>query len=159
MTGKMTFAIPNTGIVVAPILAGPAVEPRACLALLNATQHFLMDQLAASGDGPVTSDPWTYDLDTGVYVSALSKSFEGNKEPFTWGILNATMGWLIPHLAPISKYRQQASIHVRNNGVFIGGIGLWPGYTGVNTPQTVGGVLGPPSGMGQFNNGEEDVVS
>ena len=142
MIWKGTFQVPNTRTTVALSLgarkAGPA---QSVFNVLNGTQHFLMDQLAASGDGqiPLSHDPLYYDLEQGSYLTAES----WRTEHFTWGILNSTIGWLIPHLAPISKYRQFVGARVSDGDWgLIGYITVESGYTGRFLPEILPGAAG-----------------
>ena len=142
MVNKGQFQVPNTQIFIGLILGGRKAGPaQSMFNVLNGTQHFLMDQLAASGDGqiPQSHDPFYYDLEQGSWLVAES----WGKGHFTWGILNATMGWMIPHLAPISKYRQYVGAYVTHSEWgLIGHIDVEAGYTGRFLPEILAGAAG-----------------
>lgn len=142
MVSKGGFQVPNTRILVSLSLGGrKGGPPQAMFNVLNGTQHWLMDQLAASGDGqiPQSHEPFYYDLEQGSYLFAESYK----TAHFTWGILNATMGWLIPHLAPVSKYRQFVGAYIADLDYgLIGRLHVESGYTGRFLPEILQGAAG-----------------
>ena len=141
MINKGQFQVPNTRTTVSLSLGNKAGPAQAVFNVLNGTQHFLIDQLAASGDGqiPQSHDPFYYDLEQGSWF--LAESY--GTQHFTWGILNATLGWLIPHLAPISKYRQRLGAYVEDGDWgLIGHLTVDVGYTGRFLPEILQGAAG-----------------
>lgn len=123
-----TFRIRNTPLTVSVGL-NSIVEPEALFNLLNATQRHLAAQLAASGDSqlPPSQEPFYYNLEQGVWLEAIS--FTDYKQHFTWSMLNETLTWLIPHLAPVSKYRQGGMLAVgHDTWGYVGRIFIQAGY-------------------------------
>lgn len=128
MIGPSLFQIPNTPLSI-QLGLGQIVDPEAMFNLLNATQRHIAAQLAASGDSqlPPSQEPFYYNLDQGMWFEAIS--FTEYKQHFTWSMLNETMNWLVPHLAPVSKYRQSAVMFVRHETWgSVGRIFVQPGY-------------------------------
>lgn len=141
MVNRETFAIPNTQLTVYLMLSSP-VDTVSMRNFLNITHKFFTDQLAASGDGqlPPSRNPFTYDMNQGLYMKATNHQPD---QHFTWGYLNAIMGWLIPHLAPISKYRQEIGMMVTHaDWGYVGYIGIKTGYTGSPLPEILPGPAG-----------------
>ena len=142
MVGPAMFQIPNTPTLITLGLTGP-VSPRANLNLLNATARFISNQLEASGDSqlPPSREPFIYDLEQGMFLNATSWTDQG--EHLTWSMLNNTLGWLIPHLAPISKFRQGGVLWI-NDAKWgpVGIITFEAGYSGANLPTILPGALG-----------------
>ena len=140
MIGPGAFKIPNSDISVSLDLQ-TIVSPRANLNILNATAHFLDRQLVASGDGqlPQSRDPFIYDLEQGMYLNATSVP----GQHLCWSYLNDTLGWLLPHLAAVSKYRQGGHmfIYVEPWGT-VGWLGFYPGFSGVSLPTILPGAEG-----------------
>ena len=135
-----TFKIPDTKTTLVVYL-GEIVSRTNERNVINATINFLTQQLAASGDGqlPQNVDPFTYDLEQGVYVQV--NSTDGNH--LTWGILGATMSWLNLHLSGYAAYRRGVKFHVWDEPWgHVGSGGINRGYSGVPVPQVVAGEAG-----------------
>ena len=140
MIGPGLFKIANTPLSI-QLGLGQIVDPEAMFNLLNATQRHIAAQLAASGDSqlPPSQEPFWYNLDQGVWFEAIS--FTDYKQHLTWSMLNETMTWLVPHLAPVSKYRQSAAVFVIHATYgSVGRIFIQPGYKseGLGVPVLAG---------------------
>lgn len=88
--GPSAFQIPDTDTKLYFSATG-TTQSRLLKNLLNATLKFIRDQLAASGDGelPKHLDPFTYDLEQGIFFQASSQEgrhltyvFPPAKHPF-----------------------------------------------------------------------------
>ena len=80
---------------------------------MNETYQFILQQIAASGDGqiPQSRDPFKYDIEQGVYISMQSRP----GQHLTWGIMGATVGWMLKHLGEQS-YAVEGYFQVYDSG-------------------------------------------
>ena len=123
-----SFQIPNTPLKVGLNLL-KIVDPEALFALLNATQLHVAAQLAASGDSqlPPSREPFWYNQNQGVWLEAQSVTWRN--QHLLWSMLNDTLSWLIPHLAPVSQFGQGGSLTVQHDTWgFVGWIRFMDGF-------------------------------